>query len=83
MIAHIVGGRVVNISVAPASAAEAEAWMAATSATVDHFLVVDSAGVGWEEYEAGRLRPPAPTSECVWDDENGVWDCPAIQTEDD
>jgi len=42
----------------------------------DSVLEVLVAGIGWEEYKKGKLRPPAPSPDCTWDDKAGVWDCP-------
>lgn len=34
-------------------------------------------GVGWTWDQIDGWRPPQPASDCVWDDINLVWDCPA------
>jgi hypothetical protein len=41
----------------------------------DSVLEVAEAGIGWEEYKKGKLRPPAPSPDCTWDDKANVWDC--------
>jgi hypothetical protein len=42
----------------------------------DSVLEVAFAGIGWEEYKKGKLRPPAPSPDCTWDDKAGAWNCP-------
>ncbi len=53
-----------------------QAWLDAVNDEWDSVLCVDVAGIGWEEYKKGKLRPPAPSPDCTWNDKAGVWDCP-------
>jgi len=75
-LALINNGIVVNVaSVGPdREYAQLKAYLATK---YDSVLEVPVAGIGWEEYKKGKLRPPAPSPDCTWDDKAGVWDCPA------
>jgi hypothetical protein len=42
-------------------------WLDAVKGDYDSVLIVDTAGIGWEEWQAGSLRPPAPTPDATWD----------------
>jgi len=48
-------------------------WLDAIRDDYDSVLIVDKAGIGWEEYEPGKLRTPAPTEDSTWDDDAGEW----------
>lgn len=52
------------------------AWLAAIEAEYDSVLIVDQAGIGWEEYKKGKVRPTQPTDEATWDATNNVWIVP-------
>jgi hypothetical protein len=51
-----------------------EACHAALSDNYDSIIVVPAAGIGWEEYESGKVRMPKPGVDCVWDGQQ--WICP-------
>jgi hypothetical protein len=42
----------------------------------DSVLEVAAAGIGWEEYVAGKVRPPKPGPDCTWNSKDAVWVCP-------
>ena len=73
--AAIRDGVVVNASVYDEDTSAA--WLAAVTPDYDSVLIVDEAGVGWEEYEPGHLRMPQPSPDCVWT--GTEWDCPEPQ----
>jgi hypothetical protein len=73
MIAHIVDGVVVNTSVRPDDAVAHAEWVAAVEPTVDSLLDVEVAGIGWELYAPGKVRPPAPSEEATWDEDAQSW----------
>ena len=56
-------------------------WLKAVKAEHDSVLIVPAAGIGWEEYKKGKLRPPAPSPDCTWSEKDGAWSCP--EREDD
>lgn len=76
MIAHIQNSVVVNISVEPPDPKVRDAWIAANAHLADHFLILERGGVGWEEYKDGKIRPAAPSADCVWKETKQMWDCP-------
>jgi hypothetical protein len=53
-----------------------KAWLNAVKPKWDSVLIVDVAAIGWEQYKPGKLRPPAPSPDCVWKETKGEWDCP-------
>jgi hypothetical protein len=71
--AVIDGGVVVNVA-ALASEVDYTAWLTAMRADHDSVLIVPAAGIGWEEYEPGKVRAPQPGPDCVWT--GSEWDCP-------
>jgi hypothetical protein len=48
----------------------------------DSVLEVAIAGVGWEEYEPGKLRMPQPAPDCTWNATTEEWDCPIVEVEE-
>jgi hypothetical protein len=73
VLAIIDGGVVVNVA-ALSSENDYSALKADLASKHDSVLEVAVAGIGWEEYEPGKLRMPAPSPDCVWDGTD--WDCP-------
>jgi hypothetical protein len=78
--AIIDSGVVVNVA-ALASEVDHSAWLDAMRAEHDSVLIVDAAGIGWEEYEKGKVRPTAPSPDCTWNDNDGEWNCPEPEPE--
>jgi len=79
--AVIKSGVVVNVCVYDEESSGS--WLAAVKAENDSVLIVDEAGIGWEEYKKGKVRPQQPSDDCSWDDTNGVWVCPEPDPEPD
>jgi hypothetical protein len=73
--AIIDSGVVVNVA-ALSSDVDYSAWLTAMQEEHDSVLIVAQAGIGWEEYKAGKVRPPQPGPDCTWNDKNAVWVCP-------
>jgi hypothetical protein len=80
--AVIDNGMVVNVA-ALSTDVDYSGWLDAMRADHDSVLIVPSAGIGWEEYKKGKLRPPAPSPECTWDDKAGLWVCPEPEPDTD
>jgi hypothetical protein len=80
--AVIDGGVVVNVA-ALASEVDYSGWLDAMRANHDSVLIVPAAGIGWEEYKKGKLRPPAPSSDCTWDEKAALWVCPEPEPDTD
>jgi hypothetical protein len=67
--------RRIVVNVAALSAENDYTELKAHLATLhESVLEVETAGVGWEEYEPGKVRMPQPSPDCVWEDE--AWVCP-------
>jgi hypothetical protein len=78
VLAMIDGGVVVNVA-ALSSENDYSQFKAELAKEHDNVLEVARAGVGWEEYEPGKLRPPAPSPECTWNSTTNDWDCPEVE----
>jgi hypothetical protein len=74
VLAVIDGGVVVNVA-ALSSENDYTALKADLASKHDSVLEVPVAGIGWEEYEPGKVRMPQPSPDCVWT--GSEWDCPA------
>jgi hypothetical protein len=80
VLAIIDGGVVVNV--AALSSENDYADVKDYLATVyDSVLEVAQAGIGWVEYEPGKVRMPQPLPDCVWDEQAQSWDCPTPEPE--
>ena len=75
--ACVAGGTVVNVAVY--DEATSGPWLDAVTSDYDSILIVDEAGIGWEEYEPGKVRMPQPAPDCVWT--GTEWDCPTPEPE--
>jgi len=75
VLALIDAGVVVNVA-ALSSENDYTQLKADLAAMHDNVLEVATAGIGWEEYKPGKVRPPAPSEDCVWKEKTQVWDCP-------
>jgi hypothetical protein len=73
VLAIIDGGVVVNVA-ALSSENDYTQLKADLATRHDSVLEVPTAGIGWEEYEPGKVRMPQPFPDCVWEDES--WVCP-------
>ena len=71
--AYIIDGVVVNVG-ALSTENDYTAAHALLADQYDSILIVPAAGIGWEEYEPGKVRPPQPSPDCVWT--GTEWDCP-------
>jgi hypothetical protein len=71
--AIIDGGVVVNVA-ALSDEVDYTGWLAAMRDQHDDVRLVAAAGIGWEEYEPGKVRPVQPGPDCVWT--GSEWDCP-------
>ena len=78
--AMVDGGVVVNVA-ALSTENDYSAWLTAMKAAHDSVLIVPAAGIGWEEYKKGKVRPPQPNPDCSWDDKAAVWVCPQPEPE--
>jgi hypothetical protein len=78
VLAMVDGGVVVNVA-ALSTENDYTQLKADLAAQHDSVLEVPVAGIGWEEYVPGKVRAPAPSPDCVWDESAGVWDCPEIE----
>ena len=58
-------------------------WLKAVKDAHDSVLIVEAAGIGWEEYKKGKVRPTQPGPDCTWSEKDGVWVCPEPEPEDD
>ena len=76
--AIIDGGVVVNVA-ALSTENDYSAWLDAMRAEHDAVLIVPAAGIGWEEWEPGKVRPVQPGPDCVWT--GSEWDCPEPEPE--
>ncbi len=75
VLAIIDGGTVVNVA-ALSTENDYTALKERLAAKHDSVLEVPVAGIGWEEYKPGKLRPPAPSPDCTWKETAKEWDCP-------
>jgi hypothetical protein len=80
VLAIIDGGVVVNVA-ALSSENDYSQLKADLAAQHDSVLEVATAGIGWEEYEPGKVRMPQPSPDCVWDESAQEWDCPEPEPE--
>ena len=78
--AYIIDGIVVNVG-ALSTENDYKAAHALLKDRYDSILIVPAAGIGWEEYKKGKLRPPQPSPDCSWDDKAAVWVCPEPEPE--
>ena len=78
--AVIDGGVVVNVA-ALSTENDYTGWLDAMRAEHDSVLIVPAAGIGWEEYEPGALRPPSPYPSWTWD--GGEWVAPVPKPDGD
>ena len=78
--AYIIDGIVVNVG-ALSTENDYKAAHAALADKFDSILIVPQAGIGWEEYKKGKVRPPQPSPDCSWDDKAAVWVCPEPEPE--
>ena len=78
--AMVDGGVVVNVA-ALSTENDYTDWLKAMKAAHDSVLIVPDAGIGWEEYKKGKLRPPQPGPDCTWNDKDAVWVCPDPEPE--
>ena len=76
--AFIVDGVVVNVG-ALSTENDYVPMLALLADEYDSILIVPAAGIGWEEYEPGKVRPVQPGPDCVWTGEE--WDCPEPKPE--
>jgi hypothetical protein len=81
VLAMIDGGVVVNVA-ALSTENDYTALKAHLATLHDTVLEIPVAGIGWVEYEPGKVRMPQPSPDCVWDEEGQVWDCPTPDPED-
>ena len=75
VLAIIDGGVVVNVA-ALSSENDYTALKAHLASRHDSVLEVAAAGIGWEEYVTGKVRPPKPGPDCTWNSKDAVWVCP-------
>jgi hypothetical protein len=75
VLAMVDNGIVVNVA-ALSTENDYTALKAQLATEYDSVLEVLAAGIGWEEYEPGKLRMPQPAPDCTWDENASVWDCP-------
>ena len=80
VLAIIDDGVVVNVA-ALSTENDYSALKAHLATQHDSVLEVAAAGIGWEEYEPGKVRMPQPGPDCVWD--GTEWVCPEPESEDD
>ena len=78
--AFIVDGVVVNVG-ALSTENDYVPMLAALADEYDSILIVPAAGIGWEEYEPGALRPPSPYPSWSWD--GGEWVAPVPKPDGD
>ena len=72
-------GVVVNVA-ALSTENDYSGWLTAMKAEHDSVLIVPAAGIGWEEYEPGSLRPPSPYPSWTWD--GSAWVAPVPMPDD-
>ena len=82
-VAAMVDGGIVTNVAALSTEVDYSDWLKAVKAEHDSVLIVAAAGIGWEEYKKGKLRPPAPSPDCTWSEKDAVWVCPEPDPEDD
>ena len=70
--ACLVDGKVVNTAVFDTDISKE--WLKAIKPNYDKVLIVETAGIDWEEYEVNKLRPPMPIEE----NKNYTWDEPTV-----
>jgi hypothetical protein len=75
VLAMVDGGVVVNVA-ALSTDNDYTQLKAHLATRHEKVLEVAVAGIGWEEYKPNKLRPPAPSPDCVWKETKGEWDCP-------
>jgi hypothetical protein len=80
VLAIIDAGVVVNVA-ALSTENDYSALKADLAAQHDSVLEVPVAGIGWEEYEPGKVRMPQPGPDCVWDEAAQEWVCPEPELE--
>jgi hypothetical protein len=80
VLAIIDDGVVVNVA---ALSTENDYYALKAHLATQHDLVLEvaTAGIGWEEYEPGKVRMPQPGTDCVWDESAQEWDCPKPEPE--
>ena len=78
--AYIIDGIVVNVG-ALSTENDYAAAHAALADKFDSILIVPAAGIGWEEWEPGSLRPPSPYPSWSWD--GGEWVAPVPKPDGD
>ena len=79
-VAAMVDGGVVTNVAALSTENDYTDWLKDARTRHDSVLIVDAAGIGWEEYEPGKVRPPQPSPDCVWTGDE--WDCPEPEPDD-
>jgi hypothetical protein len=80
VLAMVDGGVVVNVA-ALSTENDYTQLKADLAKQHDSVLEVPAAGIGWEEYKPGKLRMPAPSPDCTWDEKSGEWNCPKPEPE--
>ena len=77
--AFIIDGTVVNVG-ALSTENDYEACHAALADQYDSILIAPAAGIGWEEYEPGKVRMPSPFPSWVWNGDE--WEAPVPKPDD-
>jgi hypothetical protein len=80
VLAIIDGGVVVNVA-ALSSENDYTQVKAHLASRHDSVLEVPAAGIGWEEYEPGKVRPPSPFPSWVWNGDE--WEAPVPKPDGD
>jgi hypothetical protein len=80
VLAIVDGGVVVNVA-ALSSENDYTALKADLASKHDSVLEVPVAGIGWEEHEPGKVRPPSPFPSWTWNGDE--WEAPVPKPDGD